>query len=818
MNNEKLILFGMNIRPAVNFIKRYQVWICLIAILFLHLTLCTQTIFLSAFSEDQKAFYQDENGHTYLYGMDPYHYYKQGLDILEGKDIKPNWHVSITLFTHKFLNIFKKTELMQTFFLMPVFISTIAVLIFFFLMRRLTNSVSALFATIFFIMILSLSGRIFAGFADTDPYNILFPLVIVWGSIGGFRLKRVGSMLFALNGFLVGIFSRIWNGWWFIFYIILLSLIIIAIYYLFYKKILKSAIINTVIFFASSAIFVSLFRGFRTFKQAILKPIPQQYIAILGNINVLYLVLLGLVLIAVIYLGIRFIPKDIFRSKKSLIPGAIISIALLFLIVWKLPKFLITMPSSIWPDVFATILELKALSFSQFSQNFGGYGFYFICVLGLMLLIFKKKNRFEKYLMILFLLWFIIGSYTIFTAIRFVVVLMPIMAIFFGLALYEFIERVTGQEIIKMDKRFISLIIFLTIFIYMLIPLTSAYNQIRTPSLNDLWFNSLEHIKNSSTKEAIVSTWWDYGYIINAISDREINFHGGSQNTPAAFWMGKAFSTNDENLSRGIIKMLNCNRNPYLGELEKLIGKDQASAQLLLSILKLNKEDASEFLSKHLSEENKNKLLQLTHCKNPKENFVIVSEDMLFKPAIYEIGNWDFKKAEQYIKLKKANKDKAINILMKDYGMDQDQSEKVYKEIKDKDYSQFMAKFIGYSTSVTSCYNNSNNVFLCKDAIINLTNERVAVKVYNGTNYTQPKSFSAKIDNKVILKEFNNSEINISIILFQLGGKYFSIKATPEMYDAMFTRLFLFEGTGLKNFKKVYISQNILVYKVRFEE
>ena len=70
----------------------------------------------------------------------------------------------------------------------------------------------------------------------------------------------------------------------------------------------------------------------------------------------------------------------------------------------------------------------------------------------------------------------------------------------------------------------------------------------------DVELNAMDQ-KNTSS-ETVVMSWWDFGHLFAVAADRPVTFDGGSQNTPRAYWIGKALTTSNETLSLGILRML----------------------------------------------------------------------------------------------------------------------------------------------------------------------------------------------------------------------------------------------------------------------
>ena len=175
----------------------------------------------------------------------------------------------------------KDISLMRVIFLIPVILMGLSIIPVFFIGKRLGGNIGGFFAAMIVALNSALLGRTPAGFSDTDPYNILFPLFIAWVFIEAFESDNIKKKitLALTGGLLCGLFSITWTGWWYVFDIILVTIAIYLIYqliinknkikeglnrYLSIKRI-KNTLILGVSFFFGSMVFVSLFRNFHSF-------------------------------------------------------------------------------------------------------------------------------------------------------------------------------------------------------------------------------------------------------------------------------------------------------------------------------------------------------------------------------------------------------------------------------------------------------------------------------------------------------------------------------------------------------------------------
>ncbi|MCM8763179.1 MAG: hypothetical protein NC829_02255, partial [Candidatus Omnitrophica bacterium] len=209
--------------------------------------------------KELKLNFQDDNKNTFLLELDPYHWYRLvrnfsetghlGDKIMGKKEydsymlapqgmkveasLHKNLHVYLASFLYKLCRLFKRnTDLLQVVFFIPVLISVLSVIALFFMCYSLTgNSIAGFFSCLSLGLAPIYLMRSMAGWFDTDPYIILFSILITWGYI--YSLKNTLSLsrsliLIIFTALGMGLFSLTWDGWWYIFDL----LIITTFYYL----------------------------------------------------------------------------------------------------------------------------------------------------------------------------------------------------------------------------------------------------------------------------------------------------------------------------------------------------------------------------------------------------------------------------------------------------------------------------------------------------------------------------------------------------------------------------------------------------------
>jgi len=255
---------------------------------------------------------QDDTGQTYLLAIDPYFWMRHAKNVInnghpgdeirdgqswdnhmlapEGRPIPPDmFHAYFEAFLFKFLSFFNRNlNLMTVIFFVPVLISALAVIPAFFITRKLVGNFGGFIAATIIAIHPSFLTRTVGGFADTDAYNVMFPLFIAWLFLEALEAKNTRNIIIlsTISALLVSLYAFTWGGWWYIFDFILISTLFYIAYYTFVhrkelignfvsftkQKAIKNSITFLMIFFIVSAISISLIINFNHFTQFVKNP------------------------------------------------------------------------------------------------------------------------------------------------------------------------------------------------------------------------------------------------------------------------------------------------------------------------------------------------------------------------------------------------------------------------------------------------------------------------------------------------------------------------------------------------------------------
>jgi len=720
-------------------------------------------------AEQIKSYYQDESGQTYLLAIDPYHYYRQAQNILDhghvGDEIKdgrpldnhmiaPNgrfvsnsFHPYIGAKLHKISTWFGNDSLMKTMFILPLIFAALATIPAFFIARKIGGNVGGVVAAFILAIHPVFLGRTPAGFSDTDAYNIFFPLVIIWLFIESFTTtKQKTKLIFGgLAGFASGIFAYAWGGWWYVFDLILASIAIYFIYLLIkyknnvFKKIkTKNLIKTTVAYVVSSAIFVTIFKNFKSFMAAFKSPM------------------------------------DVVLLKEAARP-------------------------SLWPNVYTTVAELNTVALTDVISQLGGRLIFTIAIVGILLVLLQKnKKQMEIKYGIIATIWFLGTLYTTTKGIRFIMFMVPVFAIGIGIfsgKVYKFITNWASKEL-NIKKKLVSGLLILVI-VFSMIPLMKSANSTakgEVPSMNDAWYNALIKIKEETAEDSIITSWWDFGHWFKAIADRAVTFDGASQNRPQAHWVGKALLTNNEEETIGILRMLDCGGNDAYDILLEETEDPLVTKRVIDEIILKDRNAASSVLAQHTLDPEK--ILEKTHC-TPPDAYLITSEDMVGKASVWaHFGSWSFERSFIYNTIRNNNKEDTISIIVENLGYSEEKAASFYTELKgipEQESNAWISPYPGYMGNA-ACQDQNSTIVCSNGIVIDLNFDAAFAQTEEGH---VPLMFY-RDDNQI----YENADgTNENLAVAYLPEKSEIVMMSPELMGSTFTDLFYYGGKRLNNFE-----------------
>ncbi|MEM3126731.1 MAG: STT3 domain-containing protein [Candidatus Woesearchaeota archaeon] len=747
-------------------------------------------------SQQFKANWQDDNENTYMPDIDPYYWARYAKNVLDhgypgdelrdgknydtkmfaplGKEIAiaDLFHPYFLAYFHKAFTLFDSDkDILKSIVLTPVFIAALCVIPAFFIARRISGNIGAFFAATMMAVNVAFVNRTLWGHADTDAWNIFFPLFITWLFFEAFEVEKTWQKITfaAVSGLLIGIYSLIWGGWWYISDFIIATIFIWIAYNAFVHREeikkglnkfiqfepIKNSLIICGAFLVSSAVFVTLFSDFQTF-----------------------------------YYGLQG-PLQFTTIKTPVL-------------------------ETLWPNVLTTVAELNEGGINEIIATVGGTLLLFISILGIVLSLTKKtkENFYDIKYAVFLAIWMIAAFYATTKGIRFAMLIVPPFAIGFGTAIG--ILATKGSEWFEKSFRIgkkITIPTLLVLFgLLLLNPITSAYAVAEQdiPIINDAWYNTLTSIREDSKENAIVNSWWDFGHHFKWFTERRITFDGATQDTPQAHWIGKVLLTDDEELAVSILRMLDCGGNTAFDEIDKKQQDTVKSVNIVYEIIKENKQQARiKLTDKGYTEEEANAILKNSHCE-PPEDYFIASNDMIGKAGVWaHFAAWDFERAKIWQHLRKMPQEEAVKYMTKNFNYTEQKAVELYSEVQgitsDSEANAWVSSWPTYVTS-EGCI-KENEIFVCQGNIpLEIDLNKREVKIPASPQPVYPKWLVFPKSNEIIVVKQNSSaklggaqEFGV-LLIPRSEDSYEALIALGDLAPSMFSRMYYLQGHGLKYF------------------
>ncbi len=786
---------------------------------------------------------KNEYGHTYLLAIDPYQYYRYAKDIVEhgfagdviingtpwdmhmvaplGLKTSYNWHQYLEAYWYKFLRLFGVKDMMLALFWVPVLLSALAVIPAFFIGRKFAGNLGGFSSAVVIAVAAPFVSRSAGGFADTDPYNVLFPLLATWFFVEAIERKDLKSKIIygALSGISVGIFSFFWE-WWFIFDL-LLGTTVAYLLFLIIRRFASGKKINTndfkitalllLVFVLSSGVIISLRYGsiYRFISDPLIKPIKMYFLKAVAKSTLwpnvfttvaeqnsvpIYSVIksMGGPLYFILSLFGIYITTHNFKKQKIM-------------------DYIFMGASFVWLSVVILLFNQPKPSSALLGNPFA---FIFLTAIPFVvryayLLFTKKEENVDIKFSLLIFAWFAMMFFASVRGVRFSLLLVSPFVVGLGIFMgffYSAVSRLLSKSL-ELDIRISKLIVGLLVMLLFIQPIMAGYNTAvhEVPSMNDAWYSTLEKINKEAAPNAIINSWWDFGHWFKAIADRAVTFDGASQNTPMAYWIGKSLLASDEKVTLGILRMLDCGSNRAFEELNKVINNTPLSIDILNKIIVMDKDKAESTLRAYnLSDEEVKKVLKYTHCK-PPEDYYITSDDMISKSGVWaHFGSWDFKRAAMYRDVKPLGSARGVKLLETRYNLSESMAKRYYYEIHTTKANDWIAPWPSYVSRPSLC-SKKDNILICKNRIgaqtlpfiINTTNMDCYVMTTQGK--VRPKSLVYPTKEGYSEEKYNG-EIPVTIGFLPKNDEFYTFAMSPQLAESTFTKLFFYLGHGMRCF------------------
>ena len=863
---------------------------------------------ISIIPDDMKATYQDSDGLPYFSEMDSYYNLRMTQDYLDHGyfgDTQVNgttvdMHRSspdgvnttfdpmiswVTVGLYNVANMFHSMSLKEVAFWAGAIVSCLAAIPAYTIVRRVTNDYGAATAAIMVTLAPNYFSHTFAGFFDTDMFNVTLPLFIFLFFIESIRsdnpkLRIIYSILTVLT---VAIFSISWQGY--TFYAALLVLIAIVYYvlaYLFKMDVIQSVknydskfqwfinqrmLCSIIVIMVIGIIGVTLISGIDSVSSTISGLLSLLSLQSAGGgtaVSGFPNVFISVAEMQIPTLLTGGISGAFLANSQSVVNGIggivalFAALATLYLYTSRLWK-LRSVPTSIEKHTGKPSKSKRKSAAQKKDENnrfnlaikdltsLGGsddvnkdkrltllyftvlmvwtiscivavtQGTRFIMTLmiplGLCVGIFvgyaadyiKAKVEDERRLFLICLICSFLVSFPVVEQVNFLsgIILFVVLVIVSAIAVYG--GKFFKESDISLKKTAAVLLITLALISPTVCGAYQTASQV-VPGASDPMWNSMQYINgtanNTISSDAVIESWWDYGYLFEIAANKQTASDGGVQSGDRAFWMGRAMTTSNLDLSKGILQMLATTGTKAGETLNSYNGNNSSqSTDILLHTLALPKSDAKNMMMNNysLTSAQADNVLQYSHPDNPKDVVFVASSDMLQKAGWWTyFGTWNF--AEQNsTSLQYMVSTTTANITPGHSGT----------------IPLLDENGISFNAVINRGANGTNNTTGQVQAVFDNNNTTVEV---NNTTYNPLKASNLMVieDNYLTKNESIHGATDGNYTLFVLGNNntYNAILIDNKLVDSMFTRLFLLGGNGQDQFQLIHMDSGISLWKV----
>lgn len=195
-----------------------------------------------------------------------------------------------------------------------------------------------------------------------------------------------------------------------------------------------------------------------------------------------------------------------------------------------------------FPNIFMSISELQKLTFKEVFDFV-----LFNLVLGILGLIGSFLIFLFYFKKLLFIFpFFGIGLLSFFSGARFTMYLAPFVGIGLGFMVHLIFEKLlTYIQVFKEEykQRITKIVVGICLLLAVFLAQIPVWKYLSTPKISASLVKDMEFLKESTPSNAVIWTWWDYGYAFQLYARRAVFHDGGSQASPKTYFIARSFTT-----------------------------------------------------------------------------------------------------------------------------------------------------------------------------------------------------------------------------------------------------------------------------------
>jgi dolichyl-diphosphooligosaccharide--protein glycosyltransferase len=326
-------------------------------------------------------------------------------------------------------------------------------------------------------------------------------------------------------------------------------------------------------------------------------------------------------------------------------------------------------------------------------------------------------------------------------------------------------------------NKYKGILIFLLAGALIVTPVNGAYKLSKSyqPGITSIYYDTADWIKKNTPKDALIASWWDYGYFYQCYGERATIGHGGVFDGQYFYWLGRGLLTSDYKLSAGIFRMLGNGGLTAQSILTEVINNPEKECEALGKILPVSKEEAKRILidQYNIPKERAEEVVSKTHPSDGKPIYLAITQDMFAKmQVIAYYGTWDFKgNSEGYYYV----------------------TSTISRHVE------------AGETAPVNVMGNGTNIGKVAYAID--SEGIVTPHVYSRDDKEIRMDRYILIENGKVVKDKKAKNAKSAIVVFKENDSYSSICCNSDFCDSVMFRLFYTDAAEQKTYEKVFTTE-----------
>jgi len=497
-----------------------------------------------------------------------------------------------------------------------------------------------------------------------------------------------------------------------------------------------------------------------------------------------------------IWLFISFAGTGLLGISLIFGPGELI---VLFREGWQALQGFFNSRLPVWPDNYITVGELKRSSATDFIRLTGGWPMTLGAAVGFISSLVRlrtRPNAPDRSFRICIIVFASAAVLLSLGAQRFTLLAVTPLAFLFLFGINDLLCQADLRIAHSSDFRMKYLRLMSPALLLIALGASClTHAEKRMPELinriyNDTWDDAMRFLKTQTPPDAIIDTWWSPGHFIKAMGQRRVIFDGASISSRQSYWLAEALMATSESEALNFLRLLNNGATAAVDRLRRHGLSDSQSAQLLTAMTHLPRDKAFDLARQTLPPQTALKILQRTHG-TPAPVYLLISNDMIRDLIIYPlIAGWNFNQIE------KINNDPKLR-------------SQIPSASHKKDYINFLWNLSGGQPRISDIltavdHNTTSGIIRFTQGLTCDINRRICRMDSSTYGSGIPSEIVFSDGDQIITQPQANATLSYSVVVGQRHGHYEALLADRAIAHSLLVRLYFFGDTGLHHIRRVH--------------